>query len=282
MKKLEYPFLFAFAMMIGAAPLGAQLGVIETNQASLITFGQEVIPGVYRYAPGDTHGPSVAEPGNWAMVGENGRMAFDARSWAWQNGDNLRTTHPFQADANNNGLETDRWDFHADASVVTNSYIPALGEGGFAFRFNENRWISNRLTLKVDNNTGMAIDEWVVTLDTWFDDNNFNPSTLRLLVGTTWSPEAVGYTELGARTATQTGGGLSDMLTIGGTLNQTIAAGDSLYIQIFHDQSGQGTAFTIKDLSVTAIPEPSTYALFAALAVIVVAALRRRKQSFRV
>lgn len=253
----------------------AQLTISSLEVPSIITFNQDSsIAGVYRYAGTGTGGPSIGEPNNWAMQGETDRLALDSRAWAWVNSSGtLITSTPFLSDANNNAATNDRFDMFQTAVVAS----PTAAPSDFAIRFNEDTWADKRLTLKVTNNTGITVNQWNISLDTWFNDTGKTPATLNMLVGTAFDQNAAGYTNLGSRTGTNTNSGLSAMQSIGGTYSQPIANGDSVYIQLFYDQNGQGTAFTIDNFSISAVPEPSTYAAIAALGVLALAWLRRRR-----
>ncbi len=253
----------------------AQFSITTLDAPPIITFNQDsAITGVYRYAGTDTNGPGIGEPDNWVMQGEIGRLGLDSRAWAYTDpSGTLVTSNPFQSDANGNSVTSNRFDMFQNAVVASPTAAPA----DYAIRFNENSWADKRLTLKVTNNTGITVNEWPISLDTWFNDTGYNPATLNMLVGTAFDQNAVGYTNLDSRTGTNTNSGLSSMETIGGVYSQPIANGESFYIQLFYDQNGQGTAFIIDNFSISAVPEPSTYAAIAALGVLALAWLRRRR-----
>lgn len=262
-------------LVIGASGLMGQLSVTTLEVPQVIGFNEQAIPNVYRYALPGTNGPSIAEPNNWGSTGETGRMVLSSLAWAYdQNG--LIMSHPFQADANNNGDIESRFDIF-QISIVSETYLPALGANNFALRFNENTWADKRLTLKVVNNTGVAVNQWQINVDTWFQDTGLNPATLNLLVGTTFVADATGYTLLGSRAGTNSSAGFSAMSVVGGVYSQTVAPGDALYVQLFYDQNGNGTAFVIDNLSVTAVPEPAMAAGLLALVSLLLVGLRRRR-----
>ncbi|MDX2111171.1 MAG: PEP-CTERM sorting domain-containing protein [Verrucomicrobiota bacterium] len=257
-----------------------QLSVTAPGVAGLIDFNYGTIPGVYRYAAGGTNGPNGAEPDNWAMQGEGGRMGLDTRAWGWV----AETTWPntFLADANNNGNSTDRFD-QAQVGIVNSTIIPGLGVDDFALRFNSNSWQDKNITLKVVNNTGATVNDWNLSVDAWFLDQGMNVTNLSLTAGTTYSNSGAGFTTVGMLTSTNAGNSGNTTYTsksvVGGTVNMPVTNGSALYVQLFYDQNGGGNSFAIDNLSVTpvAVPEPATYAAMAGLVILGLAWVRRRK-----
>lgn len=246
------------------------------------------LAGFIRYVGPGTSGPCVAEPTSWTAQGETGRWAFlsggaVAFSNVAQPSDNPFAT-PFTSDSNNNAATDNRFDIF-QMGVVTS---PAGGEGNMALRFNEGPWNDALLVFKVDNNSGAAIDQWEVTLDTWFRDTNQDLATLRLATATSYTAPtgngtsyALGgsFSVLESRAGTKANAGLSALDTIGGPVAASVPNGGSLFVAVFFDVAGGGgTEFIIDNFTVTAnaVPEPGWAAGLAGVLVLGLALRRRR------
>ncbi len=266
--KKKNPLLPLLALVVLAATAPAQIVFNSPTGTETITFDGNVA-NVIRFVPPITEAGVVglAESDYWGISYENGRFLFISNGVTGQwPGQISGFSNPFTADLNNNGHTDQRF----DNFQMSPADSPAGGVGDYALRFDSGTWADKGYLLKIVNNSGVAISEWSLALDTWFDDNSSGSSTIRLAWATTYSafdnPSgnelalSAGWTEVGSRTSTNSGAGMSSMATIGGSFTASVADGGSLYVAFLYDQSGAGNAFYIDNLSITAVPEPTAAA----------------------
>lgn len=141
-------------------------------------------------------------------------------------------------------------------------------------------WTPGDLTLRVQNNTGATVTSWNLSYDIFvYNDqnraNSFNFS---------WSTDDTTYNSIAAldytstATADTTPAWVSNARSTTG-LAATVAAGDFLYLRwTGNDVSGSGSRdeFGLDNVSVTAVPEPSTFVLLLSGLVGLFFARRRR------
>lgn len=254
--------LAALAATVSAS---AQISVNVTNTPTTLNFDGNVA-GVMRFVPPITNtGVALVEADAWQAIGGDGQLAFITTGVTAHWYAHTAQATPFAADANKDRDTTDV----SQSFDVNPLPSPAGGANNYSLKFIGN-WSDEVLIFKVTNNTGSTVSNWSLALDTWFIDTAEGHATLRLGYATTYTAfsgetqmTGAGYKEVGARVSTNSNSGISTLETIGGLINATVAAGESLYLSIHYDVDSGGNAFLIDNLSITpggGIPEPSTYA----------------------
>lgn len=247
----------------------AQINVTTQDTPLVLNF-DSTVAGAYRFAGNPlASGTVISEPNGWAAQGEENRFVFYTASWHYFGDSRKDMTNAFTNDANNDGNQETRFDFFQAGVIASPSGTP----GDYAFRFLEDTWADKVFSFKVTNNTGSTVTNWNVSLDSWFNDTGKGPATLGLYYSDTWTlpvnnnepAVSAGFTNLAARSGTNTSSGLSTKQTLGGDFSLSIPQGGSLFVQLFYDQNGQGTEFIVDNIAVTAVPEPVTISSLAAL-----------------
>lgn len=263
-KKILLPLL-DLGVLAATAP--AQIVFNSTGKQTITLDGN--VANVIRFVP-PISAPGVkglAESDYWGIPFENGRFLFISNGVTGQwPGEISGFPNPFRADINNNGFTDQRFDKNEMGSAAS----PAGGVDNYALQFGSGTWADKGYMFKIVNNSGSAISEWSWALDTWFDDISASLTTIRLAWATTYSafdnPSgseltlSAGWTEVGSRTSTNSGAGMSSMATIGWSFTATVADGGSLYVAFLYDQPGNGNAFYSDNLAITAVPEPTAAA----------------------
>lgn len=206
------------------------------------------------------------------------RDMIERESFAWGNGDNWG----FSADAwqymntsINGGAPTGFENFNGDADLLDDaSVLNALNlaqhsifgtnnwgvilSGTLGTNEGDNAWSNSYLTLRIQNTTGIAVNEWSFTMDAWMNDasgNNFSNLTLQ------YSTDNTSFTTFDTVVGAATSGWASQG-SIGGAIDVTVENNGFLYVKIdsLRVAGNNGTGFAFDNIAVTAVPEPSTWA----------------------
>lgn len=283
--KREIIIFSAFACMLSVAQ--GSLLITNLEAPAVIDFQSSVgwEPGdatpddnVFKFGTGNQR--DMVERGSATWTGGND-WGLSADAWQYQHTHYLSGVPSTFGDANNDGDMSDSISVITGLSVLQNS--EAFGEGNYVVTLGAINTVDGNsgsanifLTLRIQNGTGIAINEWSFFLDAWMHDasaNNFSDFSIQ------YSTDNVNFTTLAS--VTGAGGGLQSLGTIGGTFNAAVAADEFLYVKMDSFRpagSGNGTGYAFDNISVSAIPEPATWAAIIALAVTGLGFYRRRSK----
>ena len=264
MKKLTT--LIAMAAIAGSA--SAALVIPSANTEVLVDFETDIAT-VFVANVGDYQwSRTVTEPDHSETAGDNRGPIVLSTSWAtthiWH-GDG--TPDSFLADANGNGVTND-----VLGSNQMGMYDGAGAAGNHAYRLTlEQQWAGTSLYLRIQNTTGAAVTEWNFDTDVYFGEADVGDSTTlqySYAVGNDTDAGTMTFTNFGSTLSSVTG----DVITsLAGTMSESVttasvADGDYIVLQIYSvTASGSGSTSFVDNIGVTAIPEPATLSLIAAL-----------------
>ncbi len=229
-----------------------------------------------------------AGTGNHRMLMENASgswtggsdFGLSADAWSWSAGSlNLGTgtgARTLFGDFNNN---SDLGDNLGGINAVAYSDRGTLGigtAGDMAYVIGNNAasapFRDYTMTLRVLNDSGSNISNWSMSLDTWYLDDASNPYNVAI----SYSTDNTSFTSIDGYTTSNTSTALvADAL--GGSFTASVDDGEYLYLQLstLRPNGGSGARVVLDNWNVSAIPEPSTYALLAAGLAVLMTARRR-------
>ncbi|MDF3129474.1 PEP-CTERM sorting domain-containing protein [Kiritimatiellaeota bacterium B1221] len=194
-------------------------------------------------------------------------MSADAWSWSQTNIDlGMGLGNRTQFSDYNNDMDSN--DLQGTIAGVTFGDITSFGITGdssdLAYGIGDNggNWrpfASFDLTLRVQNTSGATIDNWSFALDTWYADDDSSHANISIL----YSTDNITFTAIDSYTTSNNAGVYTEN-DLAGTFSASIDSGDYLYLQFANDVvggSGSGAGAVIDNWTVTAIPEPSSFAL---------------------
>jgi hypothetical protein len=174
----------------------------------------------------------------------------------------------FAADGNSNGTTTD--------NSISFGTMKVLGPTGNeadtqlssrALRLSPNNdGIQNAVFFRIQNNTGQTVNSWIFTADIFFREPNPGDSSsveLSCAADNGDNPGAMTFNFIANSPSSTQNGTLYLAHTFNQTVNVSVANADYIVLR-FRDtqgQAGSGSTIFIDNIGITAVPEPSTYAL---------------------
>lgn len=292
MKHSIYPSIIgASLLLVASLPMHAQLAITTPGTPTFLDF-ESTIPDVFRVYTG-TPSPltrSLVEPG--VTVGTEPRQALVSSTWAIKgsfinpsargNG-----TASFFGNYNNDSDLNDV--FNAGPTSSTPIVVPPGSDGDNTAPTNALRiardsdFAVSSVFLRIQNNTGIAINSWDIGFDLFYKDTGTSQFSVVQLQyasasATDLDPDALSWTTYGTPPAVTQSATVSFGGSISETIGATIAPGNFLVLA-FRDtaSSSDGSTVLVDNISITAVPEPATYALLGGLALIGMTIFRRRK-----
>lgn len=301
MKTRSLSFTLAVVALASvAAPLHAQLLVTGLNNPAVITFN-ETVGNVVRFGGENPAGRgSIHEPDAWDYRANGGYVALSSHAWYSHHASYAPTG--FGADANGDGDTSDAFgvgytglttlrggsDSGSFAVLGANNWGLGLAAGNLA-----TPWANGIITLRIQNTTGATVTDWSFFADVWYASQNggSNPGILTFSWSTGDFTNNASFTNFASRTSTKTtdssgdavrtdASQWSDQLSLGDSFSATVLNGEYLYIQFNADRpnGGAGASWVLDNLTVTAVPEPSAFALLLGAGALGGVALRRRRR----
>lgn len=231
---------------------------------------------------------------------DTGKTGLQATAWsAWASGVGIGghpagTWTPFTNDVNGNGNFGDNFVIAGagtarGSSGMGGTQVGVLPEGGTGILLGQGNaapWRDNGFTLRVINQSGSTLTDFVVGLQAWNGNPDNNISNFHL----SYSTDNENFTQLtmlaGSRTTTETWDATnaahwSSVRNVEEPIaSLTLANEAELFLRFvsLRPSGSSGSNWVFDNISITAVPEPTTYAtLFGAVVFGAVLLLRRRK-----
>jgi hypothetical protein len=290
-KPMKKAFTIPSMVALGlASTASAQLQISNLHTPNLINF-DAYTPGIYVDRAGSGPTLTISEPNapeanqinpNRASTLRSDGVATSQSSHEGFQGQGNGSPTRFANDGNGNGSFADSNIGFSAMRVFLSSEPEASGLTSNAFRLAlNNDGAENAVYFRIWNDTGEDVPSWNFKADFFVaepDANNFSTLQFAYAVSNNNNPGAMTFTTFGTPPTITSG------LTLSGTpffqLNATVNAmvNDQGYIVLrFRDTAsgtGVGSTIFIDNIEITAIPEPSTYALMG-LGLAALFALRR-------
>jgi hypothetical protein len=258
--------VLALAALGLASTASAQLAITQLGTQTLITFDTDT-PGIYHARTPGSHMRAIYEPNVGASELANDSYFFSngvASQHSFQYGGNPTR---FANDGDGNG-QTNNEIGQTTQRVYHNGEIEAAGLSSNALRLsNNNDWAINGWYFRIQNNTGSTVSAWTFTADLFIaepDANNFSIIQFAYAVDNGNNPATMNFTTFGGSPTITQGMTLSatPQFQLNATVNATVANGDYIVLA-FRDTANNTPSSTvfIDNIGITAVPEPSTYAL---------------------
>ncbi|NLF39018.1 hypothetical protein GX586_06200 [bacterium] len=286
------------ASLLAAPAIAAGYEITADNTNIVETFNEGKVDGVKHivaglvttYAEG---GPSATfdERDAWRLSewNTNPRLALDTRSFAfckwigWNTppetfmAGNSNIPNAFTMDVNNDGGTAYTWT-PWEFQVVSSNQMPELeSSDDYAISTMHSRFIDCEVTMKFVNKVGVPWSQWRFSADVWTYDAANGAIVAEVLAGTEYDVWKSGLTQVGGVQSSNSGAGWSAKSNVSAIVNLPVTNGGSLYVTLRQtrlNQGGGNNGSAFDNVSVTAlVPEPAA----AALALAVIAAVRRRQ-----
>jgi hypothetical protein len=262
----------ASALVLCATAAQAQLVINSGNQSTTIDFQSNigfdgnpdtsVGDNVYKFSTGNRR--SLLEKGEsaWDSSWNTGDWGMSADAWSWGTnnldlglGVGVRTLFgDFNADSDFD----DNLDVINAVSTVDLGTLGLGSAGDIAWDIGDTArpFRDYTLTLRVQNTSGAAIDQWSFSLDTWYADDDADNASVSIL----WSTDNANFTSIDSYTTTNTGGVATFIKSdLSGTISANVPDGDYLYLQFSNDGTASGARTIIDNWTVATAsggPEP--------------------------
>jgi hypothetical protein len=172
----------------------------------------------------------------------------------------------FANDGDGNG-QTNNHIGQTTQRVYHNGETAAAGLSSNALRLSDNNdWALNGWYFRIQNNTGSTVSAWNFKADLFIaepDSGGFSNIQFAYAASNNNNPAAMTFTTFGGPVNISQGMTLSatPQFQLDATVNATVANGDYIVLAFRDIQSGSGSTVFIDNIGITAVPEPSTYAL---------------------
>lgn len=279
--------IISLAALGVASTASAQLVVTATNTPTVITFDANT-PGIYQARTGTGGTRSIAEPGSWDIDPSNSNKASALISTGVALSQSFHTGYQgqgqgsptrFAADGNGNGSTND-----VDIGFSSMAVFQVSGLTSNALRLSANAdWALNGLYFRIQNNTGATVSSWTFTADLFIEEpdaDGFSNVQFSYAVNNGNNPAAMTFTAFGGSPTITQGMTLSanPQFQLNATVSATVAQGDYIILAFNDISQSSGSTVFIDNIGITAVPEPSTYALLGGLVALGLAIVRRRKE----
>lgn len=211
---------------------------------------------------------ALIEHGSFAWGNDANNWGLSSEAWSLRNSNFQGNVATAFGDYNNDG---DTADLVSVANAIYlrkhSTFGPNASDHGLFMSadstsadFGSNAYSDTTIVLRIQNVTGIAINEWDITTKVWMNGENSRNNMSNFTMS--YSTNNTDYTSLDSVTGAVTTGWVSQG-TKGGTISASVANNDYLYVKFdnLRVNSGWGVGFALDDISVTAVPEPSTYAM---------------------
>ena len=248
MKKI----LLVLAAMAVTSGVQAQLAITALNSPQTVTF-DATLSGVSNAQFGGSGFQSTPTAGQldsdaWAVTGlSDGALAFGG----------TRTTASTDYTRGNTSVAVTTGGIYAFGSTDRQLMIQPGGTD----------WAPGTLTMRILNSTGSSVSSWTLGYELYVRNDQARSNSFNF----SYSTDDITYLTLGltgnftyTSTAALDALGWQNLGALSATVSATVANSGSLYIRWSGaDVGGSGSRdeFGIDDITVAAIPEPSTYAL---------------------
>jgi hypothetical protein len=262
--------VLALAALGLASTASAQLIITQLGTTTTIDF-DSTTPGIYQARTGTGGSRSIAEPDSWDVDPNNPNKASALISTGVALSQSFHTGYTgqvngsptrFAADGNGNG-ETDDNDIGYNNMVV--AQVTGLASNALRLTANDD-WALNGFYFRIQNNTGSTVSAWNFKADLFIDEpdsGDFSIIQFAYAVSNNNNPAAMTFTTFGGSPTIAQNMTLSatPQFQLDATVNATVANGDYIVLAFLDTANASGSTVFIDNIGVTAVPEPSTYAL---------------------
>lgn len=282
--KFTHLFSLGAASLCFAPVTHAAFQITQLEVAQVIDFQSNVgwnqndsnpEDDVLKFIQGGSNRRGLIEHGSFAWGNDATNWGPSAEAWSFQNTNFEGNVPTAFGDYNNDGDKADLVSVanaiyfrqHATFGPDASDHGLFMSAGVDGADFGSNAYSDTTIVLRIQNVTGIAINEWDITTKVWMNGENSRNQMSNFTMS--YSTNNTDYTSLDSVTGAVTTGWVSQG-TKGGTFAASVANNDYLYVKFsnLRVNGGWGVGFALDDISVTAVPEPSTYAMiFGALAV---------------
>jgi hypothetical protein len=264
--------VLALAALGLASTASAQLAITQLGTPTVITFDTDT-PGIYQARTGTGPSRNITEPDAWDVNQNNSSLASTFLSNGVANsygnlvgyvGQGNNSPTRFANDGNGNG-ETDNNIGAGDMLVFRPDQITGLNSNAFRLSLNGD-WAQNGQYFRILNNTGSTVSAWTFTADLFIvepDANGFSNIQFAYAVDNGNNPATMTFTTFGGSPNITSGMtlGTNPQFQLNATVNASVANGDYIVLAFLDTANAPGSTVFIDNIGVTAVPEPSTYAL---------------------
>jgi hypothetical protein len=264
--------VLALAALGLASTASAQLVITQLGTPTVITFDTDT-PGIYSARTGTGNSRSITEPDDWDVNPNNPNkasalistgVALSRSNHTGYTGQVQGSPTRFAADGNGNGL--------VDVDIGFNEMLVLRPDQGTGLASNalrltlNNDWALNSFYFRIQNNTGSTVSAWTFTADLFIAEpnaNNFSNIQFSYAVSNLTNPGNMTFTTFGGSPSITPGMTLSGnpAFQLNSTVSATVAHGDYIVLAFNDLQTTEGSTVFVDNIGITAVPEPSTYAL---------------------
>jgi hypothetical protein len=266
--------LLTFALGL-ASTASAQLVITQLGTQTLITF-DTATPGIYHPRTGTGGTYNIIEPDSWQLDNFNNdkgsgflsngvASSYGTLSGYQGQGNNSPTR--FANDGNGNGNSTDDNIGFSGMAVYRPDQIPGLNSNAFRLAI-DGDWAENGQYFRILNNTGSTVSAWTFTADLFIvepdaDANDFSNIQFAYAVDNGNNPATMPFTPFGGSPTITSGMTLSGtpQFQLNSTVSATVANGGYIVLAFLDTANAPGSTVFVDNIGITAVPEPSTYAL---------------------
>jgi hypothetical protein len=266
--------ILALAALGLASTASAQLIITQLGTPTVIDF-DSATPGIYHPRTGNGGTYNIIEPNSWQLSNFNANkgsgflsngVASSYTNHVGYTGQGNNSPTRFANDGNGDGDANDEIGFGSMAVYRPNQPEGAgLTSNAFRLAIN-NDWAQNGQYFRIQNNTGSTVSAWTFTADLFIaepDPGGFSIIQFAYAVDDGNNPATMTFTTFGGSPTITQNMTLSanPQFQLNSTVNATVANGGYIVLAFRDIQSGPGSTVFIDNIGITAVPEPSTYAL---------------------